>query len=338
MKDAPSAAPHYLKEFRGRTKLAIEFHKLLEGTSNYIYKTADGREWHWVHQEIDFASDDKALWVSMGSSRERENLLFDTNSPCIKKIREQAIAQSNGKPVRAILETISVIVDNLTAIEGTPRHIREEELDSELDQFLITAGGKDVTMDELIERKHLVCRHKALIAAFLLGELVKEKILPPGEVFHCRSELREEPKQRLGERRRRPLKKPPTLFHGVHCWANYFEFSGAQDFWMCDPRWQSVINLEEEMKVAIMRYGKPTILNMLYKLKTSNHNVKSEAQPEPLPAMPSVQPIPTDSALPRVLSPHFQHMSNPLPIVGPSAIPETRGVRLSEWTVARGKL
>lgn len=323
MKNAPSAAPHYLKEFRSRTKLAIEFHKLLEGTSNYIYKTADGREWHWVHQEMDFASEDKALWVSMGSSSERENLLFDTNSPCIKKIREQAIAQSHGKSVRAILETISALVDNLTAIEGTPRHIREEELESELDQFLITAGGKDVTMDELIERKFLVCRHKALIAAFLMGELVKEKILPPGEVFHYRSELREEPKQRLALTRRRPLKKPPTLFHGVHCWANYFELSGNQDLWMCDPRWQSVINVEEEMKTAMMKYGKPTILNMLHHLPVTNDKAKSAAQSDPLGAMPSAQPTSKAIPLPRSYSPYFKHIGNRLPIVSPSAIPET---------------
>ncbi|MCS5711508.1 hypothetical protein [Candidatus Berkiella aquae] len=254
-----------------RTRRAIDFHRDDRGLPGYIYQTVDGKLWNWVRTEVDFANESETLWVSMGSSAARENLLLDTNSPRIIQLREQVINETVGKPVKEVLTIVNNIVDELTAIAGKSRHAREHELDDELSLFLLTKPiPRDITIDELIEKKLLVCRHKALLSAYLIGDLIKMGILPKGKAIHYRCDLNS------GSAR------SPR----IHTWSLYLQ-SGHS--WICDPRWQLVLDLNNgsELKTAAYQYGFSTIEKML---ETLLQNKKKPATD--IPFVPKAEPAP----------------------------------------------
>ncbi|MCS5712327.1 hypothetical protein [Candidatus Berkiella aquae] len=285
--------PTILDDFAARTLLARDFHQATSGLVGDIYHVK-GKQWNWVQHEVDFAKNDAPLWASMGCSKARENLLFDANSPRLQQLREEVILQTSAlgdSSIANVLKTVNRMVNALTAIPGKLSSERERELDGELNAFLSSRTDLNITIDELIARKILVCRHKALIVAYLLGELVRLGMLPAGEVRHYRSELRALAYE---------TSTTATKSRGVHTWAIYVN---NDNIWMCDPRWQNVINTSsaDGLCVAGKQYGVPTIINMLEVLGSSETPSKLEVDalvPTPafLPmAAPLIQGVPSAS-------------------------------------------
>lgn len=293
-------SPNFYDEFTSRTICAETHHFATRGIPGYIYQTPDYKHWNWVRHDVDFAKQDETSWASMGSSAKRENLLFDANSARLIELRQQVIAETLDKPVREVLETVNNIVDNLTAIPGKLRNERELELDAELSAFLKAefsrTGSKDISIDKLIEEKKLVCRHKAIIVAYVLGELIRLGILPPGEARHYRSDLRDLSTS--------PTTTTKTKCRGVHSWALYKQNEGG--LWMCDPRWLSVKNLDNTRDLCLAGevYGGITILKMIDKLNGVERKEDEFLPPSPGAAyLPMASPVIQGSRIPSAIPP-----------------------------------
>lgn len=230
--------------------------------------TYESEQWQKVNSKIDWVKSTNTQWVSVGSSRDREHIIFNENSEKIRALKQEAIQQCQDKigNIQEILSTVNEIANQLTDQPNTSRRAVEIGLDSLLENFINIKklSNKDsiepptITMDELIDEKILVCRHKGLLVASLLGELVRQGILPEGTVRQYRTQLD------MG---------------GVHTFATYREKS-SNDLYICDPRWEYVENVSKsEENVAHKGYGERAIQIMLAKLNIIDENAFRTKQP-----------------------------------------------------------
>jgi hypothetical protein len=217
-----------------------------------------GAAWQVISTDIDLTqSFQNQKWVSLGSSNSRENLFFDTNTPRLKLMKLHNRNSCRGKSVREILEIVARNVDELTSDEVSPRDLIERQLEHKLFSFLeerakalLPGESLNIEMDELIDKKILVCRHKGLIAAALIADLVQQQILPFGSVRQYRSGLREYGKSQIG----------------AHVWAVFRDFSTGE-LWHCDPRWLKVREVNREKSTLVADgYGSETIDYMIKRL------------------------------------------------------------------------
>lgn len=239
--------------FTGRTFLSDRKH------GSAVTKSFDNKAWRKINAQINWVEANNTTWTSMGSSDTREHLLFDESSPIIEDLKTYVVDQCQHLKgdVPAILKTVNNVVNMLTKQIGISRREVEAGLDKRLETYIkykmhIMNSSKSpvITMDELIQHKILVCRHKGPLAACLLAELVRNNILPNGTVRQYRSEIQH------------------GTHIGVHTWAVYRD-KQSNNLWMCDPRWDYVENVTHNATQAAAKgYGTVAINKMITRLNT----------------------------------------------------------------------
>lgn len=242
-----------LPSFIGRTILSD--HKF----GNAATKSFDNKTWHKINAQINWVAATNTSWASIGSSDAREHLLFDESSPIIEDLKTYAIDQCKQLKgnIPAILSEVNRIVNALTSQPGLSRHEVEAGLDKRLNDYIVdkkrlmnTTLSPVITMDELLQNKLLVCRHKGPLAACILAELVRNNVLPAGTVRQYRSQIQH------------------GTHIGVHTWAVYRD-KQSNDLWMCDPRWDYVENVTHNATQAAAKgYGTVAINKMITRLNT----------------------------------------------------------------------
>ncbi|MBI2791309.1 MAG: hypothetical protein HYX61_05075 [Gammaproteobacteria bacterium] len=215
----------------------------------------DHKPWQIVNSKTNWVNNANKQWVSLGSSKSRERLFFDENSPVVTELKAQALLACKGKDIATVLDTVNALVNDLTAQPGKSRQDVERSLDAQLEELLRekrkTLGPSDdinIHFDELVEKKILVCRHKGLLAASILAHLVENNILPQGCVRQYRSSL-----------------KINDKIIGAHTWSVYRNATTG-DLWMCDPRWQTAKNVTQEYNHLAARYGNSALSDMVKRL------------------------------------------------------------------------
>ncbi len=165
----------------GRTMQAREVH----GKSPTM--TFEGRQWKTVSADIDWASEAPSHWALLGSSYTQENLYFDENTEFVKNFKRIAEDPCKGKSTRDVLNTVKMMVNRMTDMPGKTRFEVESTLDDRLESFIADKRKylkpyqfANITFEELAAHKLLVCRHKGLLAASVIGHLVKKGVLPQG--------------------------------------------------------------------------------------------------------------------------------------------------------------
>lgn len=246
----------------GRTFLSNHVH----GAAPTI--TYESEQWLKVNSKIDWVKSTNTQWVSVGSSRDREHIIFNENSEKIRHLKQEAIQQCQDKigNIHEILSTVNEIVNQLTDQPKVSRRSVESGLDDLLTNFIrdkklsnhASLESPAITIDELIDEKILVCRHKGLLVASLLAELVRQGILPEGTVRQYRTQLDT---------------------GGVHTFATYREKS-SNELYICDPRWQYVENVSKSAdQVAQKGYGINAVQIMVDKLNILDENSFRPKQP-----------------------------------------------------------
>jgi serine/threonine protein kinase len=273
-----------------RTRLAQDKH----GSAPVQF---DNKIWEQVGADVNFVDRPTSYVVSLGSSDKRERLFLDTNSPAVTDLKNRIEAQCHGKTVREILEIVNKEVDNLSTrhqdVRGQSRDTIERNLDKRLEEYLekrskgLIPGkpaNKDVPMDELMENGILVCRHKGLLAASIMGGLIDKKILPEGAARQYRSDIQD----RTGK----------TI--GAHTWSVYRD-AATGELWVNDPRWAQIKKVDPRYPQDI-GYGIPAVKQMIKRLDDIDkpilqawhrQNAKPlQAEPNILqPINPNVQPV-----------------------------------------------
>ncbi|HRE33017.1 MAG TPA: hypothetical protein PLD88_13655 [Candidatus Berkiella sp.] len=229
--------------FLKRTFLAQKLH----GTKEINY---DSKQWKQVTTELNFASDLSRYVVSLGASTSRERLFFDRRTDKMNEIYNDIKLQCKHKSVQEVLRVVNSKIDDLAtrhkSVKGKPRNKVEAELDLRLAKYLAKKNviQPNVTMDELIEEGLLVCRHKGLLAAHVMGELIKDGYLPHGAARQYRSSL--------GSKQ-------------VHAWAVYRN-AITHELWVNDPRWARVVKVNIN-KIDETGYGWKVKNDMLKRLQ-----------------------------------------------------------------------
>lgn len=237
--------------FLDRTVLSYKVH------GNATALLFGGKRYRKIHSEINWVEAKNTLWSSVGSSKNREHLLFDENSAFMEGLKELAVerCQHLRGNIPALLAEVNFLVNLLTFQPGLTRNQVEATLDDKLHAYIDRKKASDqtndspyITMNELVRNRILVCRHKAILAACLLAELVKTGILPEGIVRQYRSNIQH------------------GTHEGVHTWAVYRE-ENSNDLWICDPRWDYVQNVSRSFQAAANQgYGTATIYKMISRL------------------------------------------------------------------------
>jgi len=236
--------------------------------------TSQNIDWEIVNSDFDFASSNKQNVVVLGTgANNQERVLIDRSSPIIEDLSKMIINKCEGKSVEQILQIVNSEIDALTAKEGRTRTEIEDELDEKLEQYLSQRekglingkpANRDVPLDELMEQKMLVCRHKGPLAAHIMGELIKEGILPPGSARTYRSNVSNESGQNIG----------------AHQWSVYRDGTNG-DLWVNDPRWLKVTNvnqddfINDELGIGIIEKA-----NMVGRLDKADLNIMDKLESE----------------------------------------------------------
>lgn len=218
-----------------------------------------------INSSTDFA-DPKTprFMVSLGSSSSRERLFIDRQHPMINDLYDSIKRECQGKSTKEILEIVNRKIDEITSkhksVAGQNRRQVERGLDKRLDEYLAlrekgAVPGKphlprnrDVPIEELMEAGILVCRHKGLLAATIMGNLVADKFLPEGNARQYRSEIQDETGKNIG----------------AHTWAVYRE-AGNGNLWVNDPRWAHV-KLVDKQHPEDIGYGVRAVMLMANRL------------------------------------------------------------------------
>ncbi len=285
---SPPTPPQENMELILRTVIAQNLHG--KGAISF-----EGKNWDQVSANVDFAGLKTRYMVSLGSSTSRERLFLDRESPHEKMValREKIANESRGKTVPEILAIVNKHIDALTtdhpSVRGQSRNQIEAGLDGRLDRYLNdrAAGripgkpaNRDVSMDELVDAGILVCRHKGLLAASIMGQLIDNKILPPGAARQYRSEI-----QNVAGR---------TI--GAHTWSVYRDGTTG-DLWVNDPRWAQVKKVNPA-RMSDIGYGVPAVRQMMQRLDAIDKPILDrvrvaleQALPKPHFVQPPNQPV-----------------------------------------------
>lgn len=212
-----------------RTRIAEEHH-------GEVGQSYDGNH-RLVSLEIDFARTKDSKFVSKGASN-RENIQLDKQSKSyielLNRIKQKCESLEPKQNTKKILEIIIDEINEFNNLKGdaglTPEQI-DAGVDTRLEQFIHDERERQrkdnpalmnpvISMDTFMQEGLMVCRHKGLLSAAIMGDLVKEGILPKGSARQYRSGLKE---------------KPSDSIDGAHTWSVFTESDGTM--WMCDPRW-----------------------------------------------------------------------------------------------------
>lgn len=233
-----------------RTYLSVLMHGQKESES------FQGKDWQVVNSEINWVGNKNTLWVSLGSSYSREKLFFNENLPKIMTLKAKACKACKGKTIPVILGIVNDLVNKLTAIRNKNLIDTEAWIDERLKNLIIDSRAHQqkkqdecvsLSMETLLEERVLVCRHKALIAAALLRELVEKGILPFGRVRQFRDQI--------------------IHHHRVsgHTWVVYRDITTG-DLWICDPRLHVVANVNKYFTALEAMYNRSTLCSMVERL------------------------------------------------------------------------
>lgn len=211
-----------------------------------------GVKWQRVTSEINWVGNENKLWVSLGSSLKREKLYFAEDSPLIQTLKVKALSLCRGRALIDVLNIVNELINSLTAINGEDYLVTDARLEPALEQLLNTKVTSlqqvvSIHMDELIQRRILICRHKGLLASAILGFLVEQKVLPSGSVRQYRSTI---------------IKNNRIT---AHTWSVYREHSTGQ-IWICDPRWRIAQNVNVNFHTLAQLYTNEVLLVMLQRL------------------------------------------------------------------------
>lgn len=241
------------RELTPRTEEADNYHPF-KGDIQY-----KDRLWQRLNSRVNLVANGNTRWVSLGSSSKREILYFDSNSPIMNYLKSFAAKTCQGKSPREALKIVNAIINHLTAQPGKPRAAIQKEVTQRVLRLIqakrAEGPGKpiELTMDELIKAKSLICRHTGLMAASILAHLVEQRILPPGKVRQYRSIIKQDNQS-----------KSP------HTWATYRE-QGTGRLWVCDPFWDVVKEANSQFDSLVARgYGNVTLNNMLKRLNSAD--------------------------------------------------------------------
>ena len=230
-------------EMIARTRLAEELH----GESDVEF---NGKKYIPVGSRVNFAAVDCSYWVSLGSSKSRERLFFDQNSRWFQTLYQAIVNQVHQESIHFILTIVNEEINKLNHVPLQSLREYDRFVDSCLADFLRIQPRDDeqfinVDMTTLVGKKLLVCRHKALIAACILGKLIKDKLLPAGIARQYRSTLDDS---------------------GAHSWSVYRE-NQTNDLWLCDPRWEKAWLVTLPLDPRFNKYGKTCITQMFNRLQ-----------------------------------------------------------------------
>jgi hypothetical protein len=213
----------------------------------------DGNSWLRVNSNVNWVDHNNKQWVSLGSSRAREKIYFDENSAKIQMLKAKVCKQSRGKKIFHALSKVNNLINGLTTVKGEHYTTTEAKLDERMEELLKIHRAKQGTkvslpIDYLIYKGILVCRHKALIAAALLRELVEQKILPFGKVRQFRSTIQKDNKSLSS-----------------HTWVVYRDCTTGH-LWICDPRVRIALNVNTDFAQLIDIYTKPVLVSMVERI------------------------------------------------------------------------
>lgn len=227
-------------------------------------------QWKAVKLSVNWAGNPETHFVSLGSSKERERLFIDENTPHIKALKDRVKARcQGGKSVQDVLSVVNEEINALTLIPGMSDSDVERTLNKRLESFLfIQPKDKEkninLNLDTLIDQKLLVCRHKAILAASILGTLVDEKILPNGKARQFRANL---------------LEGKSDIAMGAHTWAVYRD-SKTSDLWVCDPRWRTAKKVTLPQFAGLREYGLTTLQEMVLRTDLEDKIERKVSQEE----------------------------------------------------------
>jgi hypothetical protein len=213
----------------------------------------DGKSWPRVNSKVNWVENNNKLWVSLGANCAREEIYFDESSKKIQALKAKVCNQSRRKKVFQALTKVNDLVNGLTKVKGEHDATTEIKLDERMEELLKIHRSRQGTkiclpMDYLIYKGILVCRHKALIAASLLRELVEQKILPFGKVRQFRSTIQKDNK-----------------IASSHAWAVYRDCTTGH-LWICDPRLNVALNVNTDFSQLVDIYTKAVLVSMIERL------------------------------------------------------------------------
>ncbi|KTD70797.1 hypothetical protein [Legionella tucsonensis] len=162
---------------------------------------------------------------SIGSSSNREMILLDPEAESLKKLYTEL--RQNIKKDATTLE----ILQEISKLTQKTFPISHQVLLKEFVEKHLKEGNPVISLDEFMQAGMGVCRHHALLNAYLMSRLVEDGILQ-GEVIHQRHSF---PKE------------------GVHTW-NLFRDTKDGTLYSLDSLWKNVTSLADN----------PGDLNRLY--------------------------------------------------------------------------
>ncbi len=262
--------PTFNFQIESRTYASVLMH------GKHETQSFQGQEWRTVDTTLNWVGHHNKLWVSLGSDLNREKIFFDENSKIIQVLKIEICKLSRGNSISDILRTVNTLVNTYTKKQTNAT------VESRLIAYLNECRQKQkehvvsLHMDEIIANQLLVCRHKALIVASLLRELVEQKILPFGQVRQYRSKIN----------------IPGRPFY--HTWAVYRD-NHSGHLWMCDARSNLVQNVNTDFNKLIPICTREALAFMIERLDEQDVYLPLLEKLKKYPVPFSVQAVINDS-------------------------------------------
>ncbi len=248
----PNYNPNPQPIFDPQNKPFSPFMVLQYWGTDRVIEQYDNKEWRVVNFTIDWVSNCNKQWVSLGAVEGREKLFLDENDEFMVKIKKDVLEASRGKSVSDVLKIVNEQIKHLTNSANGELFQQYEKEFKEKHHNITNEANPPIIINEFIENRISVCRHKALIACPLLAHLVDNQCLPTGEVRMYRSFIFEE----------------DGNLRGTHAWTIYQE-KVSEDLWLVDPEWETELNLSNKvwLDFAYKYYGISVINDMKTRLR-----------------------------------------------------------------------
>lgn len=190
----------------------------------------------------DFCSIDQHPLVSIGAGdREwivlsQQSKVLDTHYQTLKKIMIEELGNLEAKldALKKFVRSILTISDNdVDKFCSNQQHMTFQDMPI-------------INLDEFIKRSLGVCRHHGLFTAYLLNRLMKDKLIPKGEIMHCRDDIP----------------------RGAHVWVLYQPKEMVDDAYLIDTLWDERACIKRDCRWLKDRgYGDKAIENCNAKIK-----------------------------------------------------------------------
>lgn len=235
----------------------------------------------------EFDNRDKPL-VSVGARLSRELIILDPSSKYLQSIYSKlkfGVENLNeeDQDIQTILNFTINFVRNFLRPDSGKLKEKVNELRGDPNNYMKSDDGKPIKykgnpailLDTFIRERVGVCRHHALLAAYLIHNLVLDGLLPPGHVFSHRDTVES---------------------GGAHVWTIYKPIqpvfrSNEYDFYLVDSLWNTkAYNLrdyapifkecgygEGAIQYCIYRHNRPDIESVAYtKIDRRNPRLKDD--------------------------------------------------------------